>query len=187
MTILDKMSVDDLMKVRKMNKGEAEQYLKSFNLTHEEVVTARKLVTVKDKHHDNRLWLATAWLLGATFAQLARDKGVTKQSVMVQVDKLLPLEERKAGRMSGMALSLEALSEYKVKFFESIGTITDFTPKEAALWLLTHTSLDIPESVSISQSRSKTDLDPSAMGEEDDSIGSSESPPANSLPDSDQS
>lgn len=147
MTLLDKMSVDDLMRVRKMNKDEAERYFDSFGLTHEDKLVARKLVTVKDKHHDSRLWLATAWLLGASFAQLARDKGVTKQSIMVQVDKILPKEEREGGRVSGIALSLEAMSEYKVIFFENITVLTDFTPKEAALWLLSNTSLDGDEEV----------------------------------------
>lgn len=167
MTLLDKMSVDDLMRVRKMAKDEAERYLSSFGLSHEEKLVARKLITVKDKHHDNRLWLATAWLLGASFAQLARDKGVTKQSVMVQVDKLLPIEERRGGRVSGIALSLEALSEYKVMFFENVSTLTDFTPKEAALWLLGNTNLDADE--------------------EDDSISYPEFAPPNSPPDSEPS
>lgn len=142
MTLLDKMTVDDLIKVRKMNPDEAERFFKAHNLTPEEIISARKLVTVKDKHHDSRLWLCVGWLLGASFAQLARDKGVTKQSVMVQVDKMLPIEERRRGRISGLALSLEAMSEYKVAFFENIDTLTNYTPKEAALWLLENTSLD---------------------------------------------
>lgn len=147
MTLLDKMTVDDLIKVRKMNPDEAERFFRAHSLTPEEIISARKLVTVKDKHHDSRLWLSVGWLLGASFAQLARDKGVTKQSVMVQVDKLLPLEERRKGRTSGLALSLEAMSEYKVGFFDNIDTLTNYTPREAAQWLLENINLDAGEGV----------------------------------------
>lgn len=143
MTLLDKMTVEDLLKIRKMTKDDAERYLAQFRLSPDETKQARKLITIKDKHHDSRLWLATAWLLGASFAQLGRDKRVTKQSVMSQVDKVLPIEEREKGRISGIALTLEALSEYKVAFFENVDTLTDMTPQEAASWLLSHTSLDV--------------------------------------------
>ena len=141
MALLDKMSVDELMRVRKMKPTEAETFLATKGLTQSELQQARKLVVIKDKHHDQRLWLATAWLLGASFAQLARDKGVTKQSIMNQVDKMIPQEERAAGRIGG-AVSLEGMSEYKVMFFENLDTLRDLNPKEAATWLISHTSLD---------------------------------------------
>lgn len=141
MALLDKMTVDDLVAVRKMAEPEALKFLAQFNLSASEMTQAKQLVLVKDKHHDNRLWLSTAWLLGATFSQLAKDKGVTKQSVMNQVDKLIPVEERKNGRIAG-AMSYEALSEYKVMFFENIDTLRELNPKEAASWLISHTSLD---------------------------------------------
>lgn len=141
MALLDKMSVDDLMKVRKMGPEDAIKFLGTFELSATEMSQAKKLVQVRDKNYDNRLWLTTAWLLGASFPMLAKDKGVTKQSVMVAVDKLLPTEERAKGRIGGM-LSYEALSEYKVVFFENIDTIRNLSPKEAAGWLITNTSLD---------------------------------------------
>lgn len=152
MDLLDKVTIDDLMKIKKMDRDEAARFLDRFKLTPSELNTAMKLVKPRDKHFDNRLWLSVGWLLGASFAQLARDKGVAKQSVMVQVDKLLPLEERRKGRLSGGALSLEALSEYKVAFFENLDTIRDLTPKEAAIWLLEHTSLDTQPTTTTSES-----------------------------------
>lgn len=141
MALLDKMSVDDLMRVRKMNNAQAMEFLGTFNLSGPELSQAKKLVQVQDKHHDNRLWLSAAWLLGASFSMLAKEKGVTKQSIMNQVDKLIPVEERAKGRIGGM-LSYEGLSEYKVAFFENIDTIRDLSPKEAAGWLITNVSLD---------------------------------------------
>src|SRR5688572_26438659 len=101
MALLEKMTVDDLMKVRRMKSPEAEAFLKEFNLSAAEMSQAKQLVQVRDKHHDSRLWLSTAWMLGASFSMLAKDKGVTKQSIMNQVDKLLPVDERAKGRISG--------------------------------------------------------------------------------------
>ena len=141
MALLDKMSVDDLMKVRKMDTAEALKFLDTFELSATELQQAKKLLQVKDKNYDNRLWLTTAWLLGASFPMLAKDKGVAKQSIMVAVDKLLPAEERAKGRIGGM-LSYEAMSEYKVAFFENLDTIRSLPPKEAAGWLITNVSLD---------------------------------------------
>lgn len=146
MALLDKMSVADLVKVRKMNSSEASEFIQHFNLSSSELSQARKLFQLRDKHHDNRMWLSVGWLLGASFAQLARDKGVSKQSIMNSVDKLIPLEERKNGRMGGF-LSLEAMAEYKVMFFENLETLTYLHPKEAASWILSHTSLDRDEHV----------------------------------------
>jgi hypothetical protein len=141
MALLDKMSVDDLMKVRKMKAADALEFLDTFNLSGPELSQAKKLVQVQDKHHDNRLWLATAWLLGASFSMLAKDKGVAKQSIMNQVDKLIPVEERAKGRIGGM-MSYEALSEYKVAYFEHVDELRSLSPKEAAGWLITNVSLD---------------------------------------------
>jgi len=141
MALLDKMSVDDLMKVRKMPADDAVKFLAQFNLGATELAQAKKLVQVKDKNYDNRLWLTTAWLLGASFPMLAKDKGVSKQSIMVAVDKILPAEERAKGRIGGM-LSYEAMSEYKVAFFENIDTLRTLSAKEAAGWLITNVSLD---------------------------------------------
>lgn len=72
---------------------------------------------------------------------LARDKGVAKQSIMASVEKLLPVEIRREGRL-GAIHSLEVMSEYKVKFFENIDTLTDMSPKDAASWLITNTDID---------------------------------------------
>ncbi len=141
MALLDKMSVDDLMRVKKMKAPEAEAFLGNFNLTASELSQAKTLVQVRDKHHDSRLWLSTAWMLGASFSMLAKDKGVTKQSIMNQVDKLIPVDERAKGRIGG-ALSFEAMAEYKVKFFENLDELGPMNPKEAATWLINHTSLD---------------------------------------------
>lgn len=141
MALLDKMSVDDLMRVKKMKAPEAETFLRKFNLSAAEMTQAKQLVQVRDKHHDSRLWLSTAWMLGASFSMLAKDKGVTKQSIMNQVDKLIPVDERAKGRLGG-GLSFEAMSEYKVAFFENLDTLGDKDPKEAATWLINHTSLD---------------------------------------------
>lgn len=142
MALLDKMTLDQLMEVRKIRSShDADDFLKKFNLSGGELAQARKLLQVKDKFHDNRLWMATAWLLGASFPMIAREKGVAKQSVMQAIDKLLPVETRRQGRL-GAINSLEVMSEYKVKFFENITTLTDMTPQEAAQWLLANTSLD---------------------------------------------
>lgn len=142
MALLDKMSVEDLLKYRKMgDPTAAEDFLKQFNLSGSELAQIKGLVKKKDKHADARLWLATAWMLGASFSMLAKDKGVTKQSIMNQVDKLIPVDERARGRIGG-ALSFEAMSEYKVMFFENLDTLGDLSPKEAAGWLINHVSLD---------------------------------------------
>lgn len=141
MALLDKMAVDDLMRVRKMGADDALKFLGEFNLSATELQQAKNLVQVKDKNYDNRLWLTTAWLLGASFPMLAKDKGVSKQSIMVAVEKLLPAEERAKGRIGGM-LSYEAMSEYKVAFFENLDHIRTLPPKEAAGWLITNVSLD---------------------------------------------
>lgn len=141
MALLDKMTVDDLMKVRKMRGPEADDFLGKFNLSAAEMTQAKQLVQVHDKHHPARLWLATAWMLGASFSMLAKDKGVTKQSIMNQVDKLIPVDERAKGRVSG-SLTFEAMSEFKVAFFENLDTLVSMAPKEAAAWLIQHVHLD---------------------------------------------
>jgi len=141
MALTNKLSIDELLALRRMGHDEALRFLGSYHLTPEENAQAMKLVIPKnvDARGDNRLWICTAFLLGATCRQIGDDKGVSRQSVFDLVTRNIPNRDQK--RLA-TTLGNEALSEYKIAFFESIDFLRSKTPEEAAVWLAASVNVD---------------------------------------------
>jgi hypothetical protein len=143
MALTDKVSVDTLMRVRKMPRDDAKALLDKYDLSPEEWEQAEKLLDPPPEGNpkwDNRLWVGVAWLLGASNRQIAMDKGVTRQTIFDQVTRFLSPEDKKA-RLRGY-LSLESYSTYKVAFFENVEKLRTMTPAQAAMWLFVTVDLD---------------------------------------------
>lgn len=150
--LLDVLSIDQLTALRRMEERDGEAFLANFRLSPELLETARKLykpsvveVVTKaavSRHPDSRMWQAVGWALGASFADLARDRGVSKQSVMNQVDYVIPLPVRKNHWRRPGILPFEHLAEYKIAYFSNVEHLRSLNPKEAAQWLIEHVTLD---------------------------------------------
>lgn len=143
-SLVGRIPLDDMMKMRRLPRHLAEEYIKRFDLTPEELLEAEKLFREKeppDTRKDSRLWVAVAWLLGASYRMIAKDKGVTAQTIFAQVSQMLP--DDRVQRRLGYAISLEAMSEYKVSFFENLDMLRDLKdPDLMAMWLLASVDLD---------------------------------------------
>jgi hypothetical protein len=145
MGLTDKVPVDTLIRIRRMPREEAQKLLDAYDLDAEEREQAEKLVapvttTLGNPKWDNRLWVVVAFLLGASYRQIAKDKNVSRQTTFAQVTRVLSDEEKKE-RLNPY-ISLEAYSEYKVAFFENVDSLRNMTPQEAAMWLFLNVKLD---------------------------------------------
>lgn len=143
MAIQDKLKIDELLKIRRMGKSAARRYLTGFDLDPTETAQALSLALDEepDKENDTRLWMAVAHVLGASFAEIAADYRVARQSVLARVDRILPVTTRRRKRIS-LTLPLEHYAEYKVKFFENVDDLRHLPPEEIGVWLYANTSLD---------------------------------------------
>jgi hypothetical protein len=142
----DKMKIDDMLKIRRMGKQQALLFVKTFHLDDEETEQALRLAMDEEpkKEDDARLWMAVAHILGASFAEIAADYGIARQSVLARVDRILPVTVRAKKRIA-FALPLEHYSEYKLKFFENVDTLRYREPLDVGVWLVTNTELDKQE------------------------------------------
>jgi hypothetical protein len=143
MALTDKLTMGEMLMLRKMPRDDAVEHIKHLKLTPEEEEQAMRLISqsLVDPYLDNRLWAATAHLLGASFRQIALDKGVSPQSVYNQVARLIPFN--RASYRLAKSISLESMSQYKVAFFENIDFLRTKSPEEAAVWLTASVDLDV--------------------------------------------
>ena len=146
MNLTQKMTIDQLVSIRKMPRAEAEKFIAKFDLTEEELTAARTLMQEEepiDPRVDNRTWVVVAYLLGASLRMIARDKGgVSPQSVYAQIERVIPDTKERGLMRYRTALSYEAMAEYKVKYFEHVDELRGQKPADIAKWLVENTSLD---------------------------------------------
>lgn len=144
MSLIDKIPIEDMLKLRKMPRAEGLKFLERFNLGEEDLATAQSLFQddepEADTRYDNRKWVVAAYLLGATYRQIAVDKGVSRQSVFDMVDRVLPQKAQR--KRLNQEISLEAMGEYKVAYFDHIDSLRHKSPEEIALWLYATVELD---------------------------------------------
>lgn len=141
--------MEDLDKIKAMSVDDATRYITGRDLddAEREAVLALagaskgKVLPMVAGAHNRKVWLAAAWLLGASFRQLAESEGIAQQTVLRYVDRVLPKLARQTGRL-GTSMSLEALSTYHAKFMSEDPRDIDPDPIATAKWLLAHTELD---------------------------------------------
>lgn len=148
MTLTSKMTVEELISIRKMTRSTAEEFISRFDLTPDELSAAHALMKDDkpyDPRMDNRMWVVVSYLLGASLRQIAKDKGVSPQSVFAQIERVIP--DTNVRRMMRLKIvsTYEAMSEYKVKYFSNLETLRGRTPVDIATWLLANTELDTDE------------------------------------------
>ena len=76
MNLTEKITIEQLISVRKMKRTEAEKFIEKFDLTEEEVTAVRELMQDPepiDPRIDARKWVVVAYLLGASLRMIARD------------------------------------------------------------------------------------------------------------------
>jgi len=143
--ILGSLTMEDLSRIRRMGTADAELFLSRHTLTDEDRLTAMSLIG-KDKDRPDydkvrRHWLAAAWLLGASYRQLAAVHGVARQTVMDIVWRALPEAPSRSRAVSVM--SNEKLSHLRVFFNKHVEHLMDLSIHEAAQWL--YDNLDYTE------------------------------------------
>lgn len=155
--MIGSLSMEDLGRLRRMSPTDAEAWLKSFTLTEDELATAMRLAgkdlpstPPPDKREQSvprgqifdasrPLWFVSAWLMGASWRQLAYMHKISPQTVTASADRLMPSVQRQAARLNP-TMSYEALSEYRATFLK--GDWKGKSPLEVANTLLSTTELD---------------------------------------------
>lgn len=146
---------EEIKIIRGLSKGDAELWLaaKFPGLTSDDKEIALRLAgrdlktlppaTSNSKYDPTRrLWLAAAWLMGASWRNLAALHGVAGPTILLTVDRILPKEERQAQRL-GTRMSVDRIAMYRASFTANIQHLQSLTPLEIAQWLLDNTELDI--------------------------------------------
>jgi hypothetical protein len=85
---------------------------------------------------DRPLWLATAWLLGASYTALAMLHGVSPQAIQQSVYRIIPRAEDRHSHRLGFRLSSESIRAYQAMFYSHITTLRTLSPINAAKFLL---------------------------------------------------
>lgn len=147
------ISPADFHALRSMDQATAARYLEQFGeLSDDEKVVASSLIgrdltksesrTVVTRYDpDRRLWLCAAHILGASLRQLARLHGVAASTITQSIDKLLPTAIRDQSRFS-RTISLERLSAFHTKYYQSLDILRGMTPQACAQWLAMNTEED---------------------------------------------
>lgn len=147
-----KMSMEQLITVRKMQRADAELYLTQFDLSEEDYAKALELAgrDVKPTGYDSgaspvhayskdrRLWISAAWLLGASYRKLAALHGVSHQTVADSMRRLLPPGTTRVA----VDMKLEHLSAYYNTYKKEIEHLRGMEPAAVAEFLQSHTDLD---------------------------------------------
>ena len=153
MAIHEKITIEELLSIKKLTRTQALSAIEGKGLSEEETEQVLKMA-LKDPSpketpqwapNDASLWMAVAHLLGASFSEIASDYHIARQSVMARVDRVLPVTHRAPMRLA-VSLSLESYSEYKVAFFENLSAFEKMQPLEVARILKASTSLDSDDS-----------------------------------------
>ena len=147
------LSMEDLARIRRMSQTDAEAYIKHFELTDTErsqalALAGRSIVQPeapptlpRGQIHDasRPLWFVSAWLLGASWRQLAFLHKITPQTVMASADKIMTSPQRQAARLA-TAISPERLSAFRAEFLRN--DWAGFEPPAVAEKLLSITQED---------------------------------------------
>ena len=84
-----------------------------------------------------RLWLASAWLMGASYRQLGVLHDVTHNTILQSVNKAIPVEDRKGKRLR-FSMKPSELVWYREQFQQNVQELRDMQPLQAGAWLLSH-------------------------------------------------
>lgn len=150
-SIIGDMTLDDLDSVRHMDRVTADAFIARFNLTPDQSATVKKLVglslnkdpvnklvLIKDRRifdPSRRIFWGALWLLGASYRQIAEAYGVTPQSVLNSINRVLPKDVRALGRV-GLSMTADAFDSYMAVYEEDRSPFHSRTPMEAAAYLL---------------------------------------------------
>ena len=152
------LTMEDLARIRRMSSTDAESWLRDKDLTDEQRAQVLSLAgrdvkpVVQAVSHAERsvprghvwdrtrpLWFAAAWLMGASWRQLAYMHKIAAQTVTASADRVMQSADRQRLRINH-EMSYEALAEYRVAFLKQ--DFKDQTPLEVANILLSTTELD---------------------------------------------
>lgn len=155
-----KITLDELVAVRRMTAEQAAAYLSEFNLSPNQIeeimkvqgraatVIADAVQPVVDYHMQvqrealpRRHWYTTAFLAGAAIRALAAMDNIQPQTVARTMDKLMTAAERHSKRLADK-LSREAIAEYHTAYFNNVQMMISMTPEAAAQWLIDNVELD---------------------------------------------
>lgn len=88
---------------------------------------------------DRPLWLAAAWLCGASYSVLgAVHGGISEQAIQQSVNRSMPdVEERHTNRL-GYRISRSRVDALRVLFYENVMELRHMSPVDVARWLIDH-------------------------------------------------
>lgn len=144
------LSIEELERLEYLSPEDGEGFLAAFDLPEELLAAARRRLGRKLPRSEvlrpsydptTRNFRAAAYLLGASFHQIALLHDVASQTVMSSISRILPAATRQSQRLA-TKLSLEALADYQVAYEHNREYLNRLTPRQAAEWLLTNTQLD---------------------------------------------
>ena len=155
--MIGNLTMAELAAIRRLSPTDAEAYLHTFaasnDITPDEFELALKLAgrdLVKPQpptlrrgfSHDasRSKWFITAWLLGASWTDLAYLHGIRRQTVMSAADTLMPSFLRQPARLQSK-LAPEKLSMLRRQFLNCPDK-HDLAPVELAEFLLSTTEHD---------------------------------------------
>lgn len=84
---------------------------------------------------DRPLWLASAWLCGASYTALALLHGVSEQAIQQSVKRLIPNLEERHHRL-GYRLPTERVQALRIRYYDNVIMLRGMPPLECAKWLL---------------------------------------------------
>lgn len=86
-----------------------------------------------------RLWLASAWLLGASHRQLGTLHGVSHASILQGINKVISSGDRRKARLH-QTMTSSALVWYREQFQNNVETLRHMAnPLDVAVWMSTNT------------------------------------------------
>lgn len=91
---------------------------------------------------DRPLWLAAAWLLGASYSTLARLHSITPQAVQQSVSKSMPDAQERHTRRLGYRVGFERMEAFHIAYLDHVHELRGMGPEACARWLLSHTETE---------------------------------------------
>lgn len=146
------LSMEDLARIRRMSRTDAEAFLTnhptlSIDDKQRVLSLAGKSIEEQPAHiprgvvydRSRPKWFVTAWLMGASWRQLAWMHKIAPQTVVASADRVMSSPERQASRLADQ-MSPDKLSQYRAAYIET--DWGDATPVEIAKQLLFETDTD---------------------------------------------
>lgn len=84
---------------------------------------------------DRPLWLAAAWLCGASYSALAMLHAVSEQAIQQSVSRSMPDTAERHTHRLGYRLTSERIEELRIKYYSNVHKLRGMTPVECATWL----------------------------------------------------